>query len=68
MDNYGATKEPDQKLFRPSVPDVIEAPAKHINIVSQPIPMPDFSEDPAEDKPTEDQSEEGADTSEPEQN
>ena len=68
VDNYGATKEPDQKLFRPSVPDVIEAPAKHINIVSQPIPMPDFSEDPAEDKPTEDQSEEGSDTSEPEQN
>ena len=68
VDNYGATKEPDQKLFRPSVPDVIEAPAKHINIVSQPIPMPDFGENPAEDKPAGDQSEEGADTSEPEQN
>ena len=68
VDNYGATKEPDQKLFRPSVPDVIEAPAKHINIVSQPIPMPDFGENPAEDKPAGDQPEEGADTSEPEQN
>ena len=34
VDNYGATREPDQKLFRPSVPETIEAPAKHINIVS----------------------------------
>ena len=66
VDNYGATKEPEQKLFRPSVPDVIEAPAKHINIVSQPIPMPEFSE--AEDKPAGDPPEEGADTSQPEQN
>ena len=46
VDNYGATKEPDQPLFRPSVPETIEAPAKHINIVSQPIPMPDFDEKP----------------------
>ena len=66
VDNYGATKEPEQKLFRPSVPDVIEAPAKHINIVSQPIPMPEFGE--AEDKPAGDPPEEGADTSQPEQN
>ena len=50
MDNYGATREEDQKLFRPSTPDVIEAPAKHINIVSEPIPMPDFDSQP-EDKP-----------------
>ena len=58
VDNYGATKEPEQKLFRPSVPDVIEAPAKHINIVSQPIPMPDFDakpDAPAQDAPTETQ-------------
>ena len=47
VDNYGATKETEQKLFRPSVPETIEAPAKHINIVSQPIPMPDFDEKPA---------------------
>ena len=50
VDNYGATREEDQKLFRPSTPDVIEAPAKHINIVSEPIPMPDFDSQP-EDKP-----------------
>ena len=58
VDNYGATKEPDQPLFRPSVPETIEAPAKHINIVSQPIPMPDFDEKP-EDTPTDDQSTKG---------
>ena len=52
VDNYGATREEDQKLFRPSAPDVIEAPAKHINIVSEPIPMPDFDSQP-EDKPEE---------------
>ena len=69
VDNYGATREPEQKLFRPSVPETIEAPAKHINIVSQPIPMPDFDEKPAgegekpespkspEDKPAEDKPE-----------
>ena len=49
VDNYGATRETDQKLFRPSVPETLEAPAKQINIVSQPIPMPDFDEKPAED-------------------
>ena len=52
VDNYGATREDDQPLFRPSTPDVIEAPAKHINIVSEPIPMPDFDETP-QDAPSE---------------
>ncbi len=50
VDNYGATREPEQPLFRPSVPETIEAPAKHINIVSQPIPMPDFDAKPEEEK------------------
>ena len=64
VDNYGATREEDQKLYRPSTPDVIDPPAKHINIVSQPIPMPDFDkkdekpEGQPQDKP-EDQSEHG---------
>ena len=49
VDNYGATREEDQKLFRPSTPDVIDPPARHINIVSQPIPMPDF--DKKDEKP-----------------
>ena len=61
VDNYGASKN-SQPAFRPSVPETIEAPAKHINIVSEPIPMPDYDEKPedkdpestpAEDKPTE---------------
>ena len=56
VDNYGATREPDQKLFRPSVPETIEAPAKHINIVSEPVPMPDF--DQPEDKPAKEEPEE----------
>ena len=56
VDNYGATREPDQKLFRPSMPETIEAPAKHINIVSEPVPMPDF--DQPEDKPAEEKPEE----------
>ncbi|MBQ0037437.1 MAG: ATP-dependent zinc metalloprotease FtsH [Clostridiales bacterium] len=51
VDNYGATREDEQKLFRPSTPDVIEAPAKHINIVSEPIPMPDFDDDNKEETP-----------------
>ena len=62
VDNYGATRDGEQKLFRPSVPETIAAAAKHINIVSEPIPMPNNDEKPenkdpegtpAEDKPTE---------------
>ena len=56
VDNYGATREQERKLFRPSVPETIEAPAKHINIVSEPVPMPDF--DQPEDKPAEEKPEE----------
>ena len=60
VDNYGATRESEQKLFRPSVPETIEAPAKHINIVSEPVPMPDFDQpgdkpaDEPEEKPQQD--------------
>ncbi len=59
VDNYGATREDEPKLFRPSVPETIEAPAKHINIVSEPVPMPDFdkeenpAEQPADEKSSE---------------
>ena len=61
VDNYGASKN-SQPAFRPSVPETIEAPARHINIVSEPIPMPNYDEKPedkdpestpAEDKPAE---------------
>ena len=41
VDNYGATREEKQPLFRPSSPEVIEAPAKHIHIVSEPVPSPE---------------------------
>jgi cell division protease FtsH len=54
VDNYGATKEDGgRKLFRPSVPDVIEAPAKHIRISSEPIPMPELPEEAPETAPAE---------------
>ena len=43
VDNYGATREEKQPLFRPSSPEVIEAPAKHILIVSEPVPSPGIS-------------------------
>ena len=51
VDNYGASRDGEQKLFRPSVPETIEAPAKHINIVSEPIPMPDYDEKPEDKDP-----------------
>ena len=50
VDNYCASKS-SQPAFRPSVPETIEAPARHINIVSEPVPMPDFDEKPEEKKP-----------------
>ena len=43
VDNYGATREDKPRAFRPSTPNIIEAPAKHINMVSEPIPMPEAS-------------------------
>ena len=63
VDNYGATRESEQKLFRPSVPETIEAPAKHINIVSEPVPMPDF--DQPEDKPADEPEEKPSAQDEP---
>ena len=73
VDNYGASKS-GQPAFRPSVPETIEAPAKHINIVSQPIPMPDFDAEAAPDsnaeqadnnpEPADNAAEGGADTPE----
>ncbi len=50
VDNYGASKS-SQPAFRPSVPETIEAPARHINIVSEPIPMPDYDEKPEDKDP-----------------
>ena len=53
MDNYGATREEKQPLFRPSSPEVIEAPAKHIHIVSEPVPSPEEPQTPEEQTPEE---------------
>ena len=50
VDNYGASKS-SQPAFRPSVPETIEAPARHINIVSEPIPMPNYDEKPEDKDP-----------------
>ena len=52
VDNYGATREEKQPLFRPSSPEVIEAPAKHIHIVSEPAPSPE-EQTPEEQTPEE---------------
>ena len=73
VDNYGATREDAPKAFRPPTPNSIEAPAKHINIVSEPIPMPDFDapreESPAagEEKPAAGEDKPSADADKPDQ-
>ena len=53
VDNYSATREEKQPLFRPSSPEVIEAPAKHIHIVSEPVPSPEEPQTPEEKSPEE---------------
>ncbi|MBR6677380.1 MAG: cell division protein FtsH, partial [Oscillospiraceae bacterium] len=58
VDNYGAKREEDG--FRPSTPDVIEAPAKHISMISEKIEAPadvesaESENDPAEEAPAAD--------------
>ncbi len=46
-DYFGVNKN----AFRPSQPETIEAPAKKISMISQPVPMPE--EQPAEEAPAE---------------
>ena len=49
-DYFGVSKN----AFRPSQPETIEAPAKKISMISQPVPMPEETqEQPAEDAPAE---------------
>ena len=61
-DAYASTRK-SEKAFRPSQPDQIEAPAKHIHIVSEEIkpPKPDEGGEEPEpgsgDRPEEDQPE-----------
>ena len=70
VDNYGATREEKQPLFRPSSPEVIEAPAKHIHIVSEPVPSPEEPQTPEEQTPEEQTPEEAPQEpkSDPEEN
>ena len=64
VDNYGATREEKQPLFRPSSPEVIEAPAKHIHIVSEPVPSPEEPQTPEEKSPEEAQPDRDSEESE----
>ena len=66
VDNYGATREEKQPLFRPSSPEVIEAPAKHIHIVSEPVPSPE-EQSPEEQSPEEQSPEEAQPDRDPEE-
>ena len=66
VDNYGATREEKQPLFRPSSPEVIEAPAKHIHIVSEPVPSPE-EKSPEEKSPEEKSPEEAQPDRDPEE-
>ncbi len=69
VDNYGATREDEPKAFRPSTPNSIEAPAKHISMISEPIPMPDFDQPKDEPKTDEDKpAESEAPADKPEEN
>ena len=67
VDNYGATREEKQPLFRPSSPEVIEAPAKHIHIVSEPVPSPEEPQAPEEKSPEEKSPEEAQPDRDPEE-
>ena len=67
VDNYGATREEKQPLFRPSSPEVIEAPAKHIHIVSEPVPSPEEPQTPEEKSPEEKTPEEAQPDRDPEE-
>ncbi len=53
VDNFGATREEEPHQFRPSSPSVIEAPAKHISMVSEKIEAPELPEgsDDSKDAP-----------------
>ena len=60
-DAYASTLGKETPAFRPSEPDVIEAPAKHISMTSEKIEPPaaeNAEEAPAEEKPAETEGEE----------
>ena len=49
VSDYYGLKSHEQDGFKPSVPETIEAPAKHIHMISQPVTAPD--EDEAQEVP-----------------
>ncbi len=62
VDNYGV-KKAIQDGFRPSTPNTIEAPARHIRMVSEPVPQPERPLESAPEKaPDEDVSQAPAET------
>ncbi len=46
VSDYYGTKLPGQNGFKPSIPETIEAPAKHIHMVSEPVKAPEIEENP----------------------
>ncbi|WP_435321665.1 ATP-dependent zinc metalloprotease FtsH [Muriventricola aceti] len=63
-DAYASTRK-SEKAFRPSVPDVIEAPAKHIHIVSEEVKPPALDEGEASGRQPEGEGTEERKASEP---
>ena len=63
-DAYASTRK-SEKAFRPSVPDVIEAPAKHIHIVSEEVKPPALDEGEASGRQPEGEGTEERKDSEP---
>ena len=52
-DAYASTRKTAQGEFRPSEPELIEAPARHISMTSEKIEMPPLAEEPPQDAPAE---------------
>ena len=52
-DAYASTRKTAQGEFRPSEPELIEAPARHISMTSEKIEMPPLAEEPPQDTPSE---------------
>ena len=64
-DAYASTRKKSQGSFRPSQPEGIEAPAKHIHIVSEEIKPPAPEEDGEEGETAPGSPEEPSDASQP---
>ena len=63
-DAYASTRKQEQPAFRPSQPDRIEPPARHIHIVSEEIKAPPLVEEDASDNQESQPSEDAPDNQE----